>query len=188
MFFIALALAMLVGLVCGGSFRGFSHFSFKRAELIVAAFGIQLLVNFGGDIHWVDRYGGSLHILSYLVLFLAVWMNRSLSGMVWIAAGILSNFLAIALNSGKMPVSRWGMEYTQQGELLQLLEQGKGGIHALMDAGTRLKFLADIFVLPRPYYPLPTVYSLGDVLIIIGLFIMVQRIMAAGRWFRHSAR
>jgi len=69
-------------------------------------------------------------------------------------------------------LTRAGM--TQRAELLR--SQGTVSNSTLWTDETRLPFLADIFFLPS-YLPLSNVFSLGDVFIGIGAFILVLQAM-----------
>jgi hypothetical protein len=46
-------------------------------------------------------------------------------------------------------------------------------------AQTQLWLLSDIFVLPPPF-PIPSVFSLGDMMIAAGVFLLVQRGLGRG--------
>ena len=107
-------------------------------------------------------------VASYVLLGWALWANRRLPGMSWLAAGVLLNGLAIATNGGWMPIapeavaalgdSAWPVG-THHGTLKDVV---------LPRSITRLWFLSDIFVIPRPF-PWPTAFSIGDILIVVGV-------------------
>lgn len=48
--------------------------------------------------------------------------------------------------------------------------------HSLVTEDTRFVFLADIITLPRPY-PLARIISLGDIILMIGVFLFFQEAM-----------
>ena len=48
--------------------------------------------------------------------------------------------------------------------------------HEAVTPDTKLVYLADIILIPRPY-PLPKILSIGDIFIILGLFVFIQEIM-----------
>jgi len=83
----------------------------------------------------------------------------------------------IAANRGYMPVhpdslARSGMVH--RAELLR--SQGTVSNSTLWTDETRLPFLADIFYLPS-YLPFSNVFSIGDIFIGIGAFILVLQAM-----------
>ena len=91
--------------------------------------------------------------------------------------GLALNFLVIAANGGYMPVPpenlvKAGMLH--EAEMLQA--RGHFSNLTVLTEETRFPFLADIFVIP-PYLPFRNVFSIGDVIIGIGAFILVLRAM-----------
>lgn len=168
---------MILALFRGGRLSRIADHSFRLAWLIVLAFSLQLvLFVLEGRVEGIETWSGLIFIFSYLLLFPAVLANWKVKGMPWAGVGMFLNFVAIAANGGKMPVSTWGLRYSGQEKLLASLREGAGVMHALVTENTRLWFLGDVLVFPRPY-PLPTVFSVGDLLLLIGLFLLVQHLM-----------
>ncbi len=86
--------------------------------------------------------------------------------------GTFLNFIVIMLNGGQMPVSqealiKAGIPEQINDEIIT---------HTIIAKDTVLKFLGDIFILPKPY-PRPKVFSAGDVFLAVGVFIYIQEIM-----------
>ncbi len=48
--------------------------------------------------------------------------------------------------------------------------------HKGVTPDTKLVYLADIILIPRPY-PLPKILSIGDIFLILGLFLFLQEAM-----------
>ena len=176
---LALLCGLMVGWARGGSLVRLAHFPLRCSWLILIAFLLQI-VAFSPQLEspgWSDRLGPALYISSILVLLLAVGLNLSLSGMKILGLGLLLNFLVIAANGGYMPVpldnlARSGMSL--RAELLR----AKGHLFnsTVLTSETRLSFLADIFFLPS-WLPFSNVFSIGDVFIGIGAFILVLQAM-----------
>lgn len=169
MLFEILAIAFLAAILAGGRLRNLEHIHFRYIWLVILAF----LLQFGLDAAavrgqaWVGETGIYIHLFSYLLLFLAIYLNWSITGMKIIGFGILVNFLVIAANHGIMPV---------RGDLLPVemqsaLAAGKSGTHGLIEIKTRLKYLADIIYLPLPYQKI--LLSFGDIVIDIGVFLLI---------------
>jgi hypothetical protein len=76
------------------------------------------------------------------------------------------------LNGGQMPVSQEALIKAGIPEQINSVIV----THTLIAKDTVLKFLGDIFILPKPY-PRPKVFSIGDVFMDVGVFIYVQEIM-----------
>jgi hypothetical protein len=90
---------------------------------------------------------------------------------------LLLNFLVIATNGGYMPVpldnlTRSGMSH--RAELLRA--KGYLSNSTVLTGETRLPFLADAFLLPS-WLPFSNVFSIGDVFIGIGAFILALQAM-----------
>jgi uncharacterized protein DUF5317 len=109
-----------------------------------------------------------VHIATYAALAVVMWSNRRLPGLKLIAAGAAANAAAITANGGVMPASaaalaRAGMPPDKGAEFANSA--------ALADA--KLSWLGDVFAVPASW-PLSNVFSLGDLLIAIGLTITLH--------------
>ena len=167
----------------GGSLIRLTELPLRCGWLILLAFSLQV-VTFSSQFErlgWSDHYGVYLYISSLLLLLLVVGLNLSLEGMKVLGLGLALNFLVIAANGGYMPVPlenliRAGMLH--QAEMLRT--RGYFSNQTALTSETRLPFLADIFVIPS-YLPFCNVFSLGDVFIGMGAFILVLRAMQERR-------
>ena len=127
------------------------------------------------------------HLVSYgfVVVFLAA--NTRRPGLWVVAAGTALNVGAIAANGGVMPASKGALEAAGM-----LDADGRFANSALV-AHPRLEFLGDVFAWPAPL-PLANVFSVGDVLIVVGAAIVVHRVCGsrlatrAAQRGRHPAR
>ena len=128
----------------------------------------------------MDQLGPGVHIFSNLLLLLAVGLNLSLSGMKVLGLGLLLNFLVIAANGGYMPIAPDNLVRAGMADLAEVL-RAKGHVakSTVLTSETRLPFLTDIFLLPT-WLPVNYVFSIGDVLIGIGAFILVLQAMQGG--------
>lgn len=97
--------------------------------------------------------------------------------MFWLLGlGLLSNFTAIALNGGFMPLPPENAErlLAPGSEIILKVGEraGLGKDMILTREQTRLWFLGDVFMLPeRIHYPLA--FSIGDILIGMGAFLLL---------------
>ena len=103
----------------------------------------------------------AIHVGSYVLAGLFVWVNRSVPGLWLIALGGLLNLLAVSANAGVMPASPAAMEAA--GRPVEATEFENSGY--VEDA--RLAPLGDVFAIPEPL-PLANVFSVGDVLLLVG--------------------
>ncbi len=173
-----LIFALVLGKLRGGKFKSLGRVRINNWWLFLMAFVIEFGAVFAvsAGIEIVGRYRMYLHILSYLVLFAGVMSNREYPSMWIIFLGSLLNFVVIAINGGAMPISLEGLHRTGLDNYVQIINAGGLATHQALTASTKLAFLADIIVLPKPY-PFAKVMSIGDVLICLGVIIFVQRAM-----------
>jgi len=115
-------------------------------------------------------------IFSYIVLLLAVWYNKGLKGMNFIALGIAFNFIVIVANGGHMPVLLSSLYKAGLSDFNLVLEEGIYITHVLISEKTLFRFLADVIPLSPPF-PDPSVVSVGDFLLFYGVFSLIQNAM-----------
>jgi hypothetical protein len=118
-----------------------------------------------------------LFLLSHLLLLTFIWRNRWMAGIQIIGLGVVWNLAAILANGGFMPVSPDALVQINPGSSL---EQWPAGLHYGFSKGiilarqeTNLWLLSDILVLPPPF-PWPTAFSLGDLLLALGIGVLLQ--------------
>lgn len=130
-----------------------------------------------------------LMILSYALLIYALCRNHHLWSMRVMTLGATLNFAAIVANGGLMPVSpearlQAGMTPLGQSEFGNVLPEGTG---VLLPADeTNLRFLSDIV----PVSTVGAVFSVGDVVLILGLLTFVVDVACGTRtqWLKGQAR
>ena len=108
-----------------------------------------------------------VHLLTYLLAAGFLWANRHITGMPLLALGGAMNGIAIAANAGTLPASAsalrragWDTSGTEFAN------------SAVLDH-PRLAWLGDNFAIPAPI-PFANVFSLGDVVIILGAAIIIH--------------
>ncbi|NLZ93901.1 MAG: DUF5317 domain-containing protein [Firmicutes bacterium] len=166
---VSIILAVLIGKLRGGSLARLQNLDIKALPLILTALLLRVavgkLADYGLLLPW-------LQVLAYLIFFYALVLNYKIPGLKMFACGCFLNFLAIIANGGTMPVSAAAIAYSGVN-----YGDPTGGMHSLLTDETRLSFLADIIPLRPPYFPLAQVVSVGDILIIVGIFYFIQRQM-----------
>lgn len=172
-------LSLLLGKLRGGKIKNLGNLYISGWYFIVLSFLIEII-----SILIVSNSTGSLsniieekffyiHIFMYLLLIIGMTMNFHEEGFRVVLLGNILNFLPIIINGGKMPVSIKALKYSNLYTQLSLLDEGRIMTHSLVDEATKLYYLSDIIPIPKPY-PLPKIISIGDILIGIGLFIIIQ--------------
>ena len=163
---LAYLLCLLSVPLARGRLSALAELQLRRPWLVIAAIAIQIVIVSvvpGG----VGVLGEPLHLLSYLLLGAFAWANRRIPGVAIIAAGGLSNFAAITANGGVMPADPDALaaagKTTEAGEFINS--------KAVQDPV--LGFLGDIIATPGSL-PVSNVYSVGDVLILLGAFVLLH--------------
>jgi len=171
-------ISIIIGLLRNGKLSNLSQISLKRIELIVLAFLIQAGLIFLGSrkIGFVLNYSSYALDFSYIVLLLAVWHNKELKGMNFIALGIIFNFVVIIANGGYMPVLLNSLYKVGLDSFALVLKEGTYVTHTLITEKTLFGFLADVIPLSPPF-PDPSVVSAGDFLMFYGVFSLIQNAM-----------
>lgn len=161
----------------GGELENLTGISIQGVLLFVFALILRLATWVFQLFKFTDlfSYTPYLIIMSYLILFFVSMKNMKLPGFKYINLGILLNAFVITVNGGKMPV------LIQQGvltsnNLTNFIEKEAKSIHSLMTSRTLFAFLGDVISLPRPF-PDSSIISIGDILILTGLFVLIQKTM-----------
>ena len=104
-----------------------------------------------------------LHVGTYVGAVAFLWLNRHFPGVYFVGAGALSNGIVIALNGGTLPASAAAVARAG------LTDHGEFANSAVL-ANPVLLWFGDVFAWPAPW-PLANTFSVGDVLIVIGVFV-----------------
>jgi hypothetical protein len=104
-----------------------------------------------------------MHVLTYVAALGFAWLNRHVAGVWIVAAGAFANGLAIALNGGTLPASAGAVRAAG-------IEQGTDFANSAVLDNPVVPWLGDVFAWPAPL-PLANTFSIGDVLIVVGVFV-----------------
>ncbi len=174
----ALPPGLLIGWLAGGRLRNIESRHLRKGYLVALALGIQLLIFPLGRVGPVITWGTeALHLLSYGLLALFLWINRRHWPLVVMAVGLLANLLVIATNGGLMPADPEALARAGSHRAAGVLqEEGHVGNVVRMGEDTRLNFLGDWLYLPKQV-PLAAAFSLGDLAIALGLLLFLPYAM-----------
>ncbi len=120
-----------------------------------------------------------LYILSLIVLLIFLLTNfKEYNGIKVTTAGFILNIMVILANKGYMPQSLKQLAISGQTEKIKLLmKYGHFYNATVMSAKTRLNLLGDRILLSM-FGKFKTVYSIGDIIIMIGIAIFVFELFA----------
>jgi len=173
---VAVVFAVLTVRFTGGNVSGLASVRLRLVWTIFAALGLQILIISvwpGGSpvLHRV------VHITSYAFAAAFLLANRRLRGMVLVGLGTALNFVAIIANNGVMPASARAARSAG-------MATRQGFMNSAAVAHPRLLFLGDVLAVPKPW-PLHNVYSIGDVCIAVGAFVVIH-VLAHVQWNERS--
>ena len=170
---LAIPVGIAVGYLVGGRISNLAGFRFRWAPLAVGGLVVQvvLFTQFGHQL--AGGWEPAIYVGSTLVVFAAVLRNLRLTGMPIVAIGATSNLIAIIANGGAMPA-----------DAAALAAAGLDGpgehTNSVVLADPALRPLTDIFAIPA-WLPLANVFSVGDVLIGLGVVIVIAAAMRPAR-------
>jgi hypothetical protein len=154
--------ALVLGILLGGSPSALGELRVRRLWLAYAAIALQVVAFPSQVLPWSTPEGVArgLWLVSYALLIAMIVQNRHLRGIVIVGVGLACNLVAILDNGGLMPVTsdalrRAGLNYDVRNNSVSL-------------AAPHLSALVDRFAAPG-WLPLGNVFSVGDVLIGVGI-------------------
>ncbi|MEN6373086.1 MAG: DUF5317 domain-containing protein [Armatimonadota bacterium] len=182
-------LSIIIALIRRGRLRRLADLEIKSLWLVfIPAFIIIVSMvlgkYLGKTILW-SHLTGLLHIIASIAFLVFFWANRKLPGMKWFLAGWVLNLFPIVLNAGKMPVSEKAAAIAG---VADVLNRSEGMRHIVMSgsAWSKFNFLGDTIPVPKLITDaLPCglskvfsgIFSIGDVLMAVGIFILIQLTM-----------
>jgi hypothetical protein len=159
---------LLAGVLLGGRPAGLAAVRFRLGALALLALAIQLVLFSPLGEPLPDDVSRAIYVASTALVGIVVLANLRLTGMPVVALGAGLNLAAILANGGSMPASP---------EALASLGMSSGGnTNSVVVERPALEPLTDVFAMPG-WLPLANVFSVGDVLIGLGVAIAIAAAM-----------
>ena len=168
----AIVIGLVVGFLVGGRPSGLASLEFRWAPLAILGLAIQIALFSGPVSDRVGDLGPWIYVASTSLVLIVVLRNLRITGLPIVALGAFSNLLAIVANGGYMPASPGAAAAAGRGTATTYSNS------AITD-GAVLAPLTDIFAMPQ-WMPFHNVFSIGDVLIGIGVFVAIVAAMRRG--------
>lgn len=156
----AIPIGIGVGYLLGGRLERLGGLRLHWVPLILIGLAVQVAIFTEAVGQAVGDAGPAIYIGSAVVVFAAVLRNVSIPGVALIAVGAGCNLAAIVANGGWMPADPAALD--------SIGGLGAGYTNSTVVAEPALRPLTDLFALPASL-PLANVFSIGDVLIGIGI-------------------
>jgi hypothetical protein len=162
---------LFLGWLLGGRVDRLADVRFRLAPLAVLVLLVQLALFSPLADGLAKDAGRWIYILSTALVLVVVVANFRLTGVPLIVLGAAANLAAIVANGGAMPAN---------GAALAAVGLGIGGnTNSVLLERPALEPLTDIFATP-PWLPLANVFSVGDVLIFVGVAVALATAMRRG--------
>jgi len=177
LYVIIIIASIIIALLRGGELEKLSTISMWGVPLFALALLLRVLIWVFGLLGFSGllRYSPFFVIISYLLLIYASVANMKLPGFRYINLGLLLNSFVIIINGGQMPVLL-PQEAIQNVNMTNILAEETEGLHFLISNNTLFAFLGDVIPMPKPF-PDSSILSVGDIMIMVGLFILIQKTM-----------
>jgi Family of unknown function (DUF5317) len=157
----ALVIGVALGIALGGRPAGLGSLRFRWSGVMLAGLLVQVVLFSDTVAERIGALGPPIYVASTVLVLAAVVANRSIPGMAIVALGAVSNLAAIVANGGYMPAARSALDAL-----------GKSDPTTYSNSTTvespALGPLTDVFAMP-PWLPFANVFSVGDVLIVVGV-------------------
>ncbi len=169
-------ISIIVAKLRKGKFSNLENLEIRAWYLLLIAAGIQILSSIIKKNNLLENGLIYLHILSYILIIICIILNIKRKSMKAFLLGVILNFIVIFANGGMMPVSLDGIMGINDNISRELPISAYNIKHQGLNADTKFVYLADIILIAKPY-PFPKILSIGDIFIMIGLFIFIQEAM-----------
>jgi hypothetical protein len=151
-------LALLSPLLAGRRLGGLLRLRLAGLPLVWAALLLQVVAV---ELPLQHVLAAGTHLASYGLAAGFLWLNRELRGLPLVALGAASNAVTIALNGGTLPAAADAVRRAG-------IPAGEDFLNSAVLPHPVLPWLGDVFAWPQPW-PLANVFSVGDVLIVLGV-------------------
>jgi hypothetical protein len=168
----AVVIGLALGLLLGGRLSGLASLEFRWAPLALAGLAVQVALFAEPISDRVGDLGPVIYVASTAAVFVVVLRNLRVPGLPIVAAGAACNLLAIVANGGYMPASREAAAAAARVDPTTYS-------NSVIKDGAVLAPLTDIFALPT-WLPMSNVFSIGDVLIAVGIAVAIVVAMRSG--------
>jgi predicted MFS family arabinose efflux permease len=174
---VAFGLGLLAVPVAGGSLRALGSLRLRRPRVLAVAFVVQLIALKAPLPHGPAV---ALNLASYLLGAWYLLANLNLPGMWLVAVGTSSNLVAMLANGGVMPASPKALAAAG------LSTGGNGFVNSTVVPNAQISFLGDTFSIPH-WMPFHNVFSIGDLLILMGGLVAVHQLCGSRLFPRGNA-
>ena len=165
----SIPLGIALGLLLGGRLSALGGLHFAWAPVAIAGLVVQVVLFTATGADVAGSLAPAIYVASTAAVFVAVIRNLGTKGMPVVALGAAANLIAISANGGMMPT-------TPEALAAAGLDGPGAYTNSVVVANPALQPLTDIFAIPAGV-PLANVFSVGDVLIGLGIVFVIAAAM-----------
>lgn len=170
---LAVPIGVALGFLIRGRLERLTQIRFEWGWLAVAGLAVQIVLfstPVGGSLG--PGVGEAIYVASTGAVLLAVWRNLRVPGLPFVALGAISNLAAMVANVGVMPTTADALATAG-------LQPDDAFSNSAVLKDPALAPLTDIFAIPAGL-PFANVFSVGDVLIALGIVLTIAIGMRRG--------
>jgi hypothetical protein len=169
----AVPIGLVAGWLLGGGLEGLGRLPLRWSWLAAAGLVAQIVL-FSGQVDGiVGDAGPALYVGSTVAVLAVVVRNLAIPGLALVAIGAASNLAAIVANGGFMPSDAGA--YALAG-----IDPDGAFTNSVLVPNPALRPLTDLYAVPAAL-PFSNVFSIGDLLIGVGLAVTIALAMRRGR-------
>lgn len=161
----AVVIGLAAGIALGGRPERLASLSIRWVPLAVLGLAVQVALFSTPLADSVGALGPPLYVASTAAVLVVVLRNLAIPGLWLVALGSASNLVAVVANGGYMPADPDAAASLGQ-------SAGEGFSNSVILADPVLRPLTDVFALPA-WMPMANVFSVGDVLIGVGVAVTI---------------
>ena len=176
----ALGVVVASVVLARGSLAAIASIQLRGLRIVAVAMVLQIaVINVFEQVlpHGVAR---GAHVVSYALAAAFLFVNRRISGFRIVALGAVLNVAPIVANGGVMPASPAAIERAGRAASTDKF------VNSAATPDAHLALLGDVFAVPAGY-PLANVFSVGDVVLVVGAAVVLHS-AAGSRLARRRSR
>lgn len=176
MFIYAIIIGLIIGTIRIGKFEKLGYVKIKYSLMIFIGILLQIsifILNIG-----MARINNNLSVvlilLSYTFIIISLIANISIKYIFIVLTGSLFNFIMMILNGIKIGITADAANKAFSPEIVKLLKTGDIVYFKII---AEEKFFMGGFIPIKSFLVYPTVLTIGDIIIFLGIILVIQNIM-----------
>jgi predicted MFS family arabinose efflux permease len=172
---LAFGTGVLIAWALGARLSALADVRLRGDLFVFLSLGLQIVIFTPLAQGRLDEWIPLLHLASYALLAVFLLCNIRMPGFWLVGSGVAANFVVIAANQGRMPIS--AANWKLIGGDPSAVAHGASDNNVIAGPGTHVAWLGDVFVLPHAL-PFTAAISLGDIIVVLGAVAFVYRACA----------